>query len=150
MLDLLHQEYRLMRTIACGSATLDTLGTSISVETAVLSAVDFVSLGSIEKSATTAQMGHVCLAPMAHQTHTTRGQVIHTTPTTVSGNATLDTGNMRISVSSATTANTPLEALAPVKTAKPAMPMHIRVVVRAEAALMIENVNVNQAFRAVA
>ncbi len=139
-----------MRTTASGRATLDTSGTSISAGTAVWNAVVFVKLGSIEKYATAVQTGLAGPAPMAHQTHITRGQVIHTIPTTVSGSATLDTENMRISVSFATSGNIPLEALARVKTAKSATPMHIRVVARWGATLMIENVNVKQACRAVA
>jgi hypothetical protein len=138
-----------MRTIACGRAMLDTLGAPMLPATAVWNAAVFVKSDSIGKFATAVQTGHASLAPTAHQIHTTRGQVIRTLPTTASGSATLDTADLQISVFFATLGNSPLEALAPVQTAKPVMPMHIRVAVRVEAPLTTGNVRARKAFRAV-
>jgi hypothetical protein len=129
---------------------LATLGIPISAGTVAWNAVVFVRLGSIGESATAVQTGCACFAQTAHQMPTTRGQAIHTTPTTVSGSATLDTENMRVSVSFARAESTPLEALVRVKNAKSVTAMHIRVAARAEAALMIENANARQGFRAAA
>ncbi len=148
MLDLLLRESHSMRIIVGGCATLDTSGAPMLPATAVWNAAVFVRSDSIGKFATAVQTGHAGLAPMAHQMHTTRGQEIRTLPTTASGSATLDTADLLISVLFATLGNSPLEALGPVQTAKPVMPMHIRVAVRVEAPLTTGNVRARKAFRA--